>query len=182
MSRARKETMLKFVAHTIPNYIMSCFQLPDNICDCMRASISNHWWGFEESKKKMHWKSWDWLTTPKFMGGMGFRDMKLFNQTLLARQCWRLLIEPDFFCTRVLKGRYFHGGSFLDSSTTRTCSFTWRSLVFGKDLLQQGILWKIGEGDKVRITRDRRVSEALCYPIQPIVHIPDDTKVCALID
>jgi hypothetical protein len=54
--------------------------------------------------------------------------------------------------------------------------------VFGKDLLQQGILWKIGEGDKVRITRDRRVSEALCYPIQPIVHIPDDTKVCALID
>jgi hypothetical protein len=36
--------------------------------------------------------------------------------------------------------------------------------------------------DKVRITEDRWVSETLCYPIEPIVYIPNDMKVCALIN
>jgi hypothetical protein len=31
---------------------MSCFQLPDGICEKMRAIVSNHWWGFEGGKRK----------------------------------------------------------------------------------------------------------------------------------
>jgi hypothetical protein len=75
------------------------------------------------------------------MGGMGFRDMKLFNQAMLARQCWRLLTDPKSLCAKVLKSRYFPNGSFLDSTITRSCSFTWRNLMFGKDLLIKGIMW-----------------------------------------
>jgi hypothetical protein len=112
MSRAGKETLLKSIAQAIPTYIMSCFKLPDNICERMRGTISNHWWGFEGGKKKMHWKSWNWLTMPKFMGGMGFRDMKIFNQAMLARQCWRLITEPDSLCARVLRRRYFQKAYF----------------------------------------------------------------------
>jgi hypothetical protein len=71
LSRAGKEVMLKSVAQAIPTYVMSCFQLPVGICEKMRSTISNHWWGFEGGKRKMHWRSWDWLTTPKSMGGGG---------------------------------------------------------------------------------------------------------------
>lgn len=72
LSRAGKEVMLKAVIQAIPTYVMSCFWLPAGICDKMRSIISNHWWGVEDGKKKMHWRSWEWLTTPKNMGGMGF--------------------------------------------------------------------------------------------------------------
>jgi hypothetical protein len=100
----------------------------------------------------------------KVHGWNGFqRDVKLFSQAMLARQCWGLITElEDSLCAQVLKGRYFPGGYFLNFSTTRSCSFTWRSLMFGKDLLQQGIILKIGEGDKVRITSDRWILEAPC--------------------
>jgi hypothetical protein len=50
-------------------------------------------------------------------------------------------------------------GLFLDSNTTRSCSYTWRSLMYGKELLLQGIVWRVGEGDNVRITEDRWVPQ-----------------------
>ena len=174
--------MLKFVAQSIQNYVMSCFQLPNGICDKMRAIISNHWWGFEGGKKKMHCRSWDWLTTPKFMGGMGFRDMKIFNQAMLARQCWRLISEPDSLCAKVLKGRYYPKCAFIDSGPTRSCSFTWRSLRFGKRLLEKGILWRVGNGKEIRIMKDKWIPGMPCIPIHPMVQIPDELKVNALID
>jgi len=182
LSRAGKEILLKSVAQSIPNYVMSCFQLPNGICDKMRAIISNHWWGFEGGKKKMHWRSWDWLTTPKFMGGMGFRDMKIFNQAMLAKQGWRLIIEPDSLCAKVLKGRYHPKCSFLESGPTRSCSFTWRSLMFGKRLLERGILWRVGNGKEIRIMKDRWILDMPCTPLHPMVQIPDELKVNALID
>jgi hypothetical protein len=89
----------------------------------------------ENGKKKMHWRSWEWLSTPKSLGGMGFRDMSLFNQAMLGKQCWWLLTVTDSLCAKVLKGRYYPNGSFWSASCPRTASYTWRSLMFGKDLL-----------------------------------------------
>jgi hypothetical protein len=107
MSRAGKETFLKSVIQAIPTFVMSCFQIPVSNCDKMRASIANQWWGVEDGKRKLHWRSWDWLSNPKSLGGMGFRDLVLFNQAMLGRQGWRLLTYPTSLCARVLNGRYF---------------------------------------------------------------------------
>jgi hypothetical protein len=62
LSRAGKEIMLKSVIQAIPLYVMSCFRLPATIYDRMRTTISKHWWGIEDGKKKLHWRSWEWLT------------------------------------------------------------------------------------------------------------------------
>jgi len=78
LSRAGKEILLKSVVQAIPIYIMSCFQIPVGICDKMRSIVSNYWWGIENENKKLHWRSWEWLTAPKALGGMGFRDMEQY--------------------------------------------------------------------------------------------------------
>lgn len=46
------------------------------------------------------------MCTPKGMGSMGFKDMQLFNITLLGRQVWRLVNNTDT-CYCVLSAKYF---------------------------------------------------------------------------
>ena len=61
---------------------------------------------------------------PKYMGGLGFRDIELFNLALLARQTWRVLMDQDSLSARVLKAKYFPNESLLQATLKSGASFT----------------------------------------------------------
>ena len=102
-SQAGREVLLKSVAQAIPTYSMSCFLLSKTTGKKMRSPIANYWWGGSAGSKHIHWQSWERLTYPKALGGMGFRDLRNFNLAMLGKQGWRLMDKPDSLCARVLK-------------------------------------------------------------------------------
>jgi ribonuclease HI len=182
LSRAGNETFLKSVIQAIPTHAMSCFQVPIGNCEQMRAVVANQWWGVEGGKRKQHWRSWKWLSAPKTLGGMGFRDMALFNQAMLGKQGWRLLTEPSSLCARVLKGRYFPHTDFWHAPKPRSSSYTWRSILFGRELLFRGAQWGIGDGRTVKITSDNWIPDRPAYMLRPVKEIPGVATVHCLID
>jgi hypothetical protein len=86
MSSAARAVMIKVVAQAIPTYTMSVFKLPATLCEKLMQLTRYFWWGENSEHRKVHWIAWYILLLSKNMGGMGFRDLKLFNQALLARQ------------------------------------------------------------------------------------------------
>ena len=84
-------------------------------------------------------------------GGMGFRDPVAFNQALLAKQAWRLLQYPESLVARVLKACYFQEESIMSATCPSSASYTYRSILHGRDLLREGLVWRIGDGSRVNI-------------------------------
>jgi hypothetical protein len=101
---------------------MSVFKFSAGLCDDLAQIIRNFWWGDEEDQRKVYWMGWDKMTRPKLQGGIGFRDLCLFNQALLAKQAWRLIEHPESLCARVLKARYYPAGDLIDTAFIQNCS------------------------------------------------------------
>ena len=118
---------------------MSCFKLPEVLCDELHSLCANFWWGSSRVRKAIHWVSWDKLCVSKALGGMGFRNLKMFNQAMLAKVGWRIIDNPGSLLSRVLKGKYFPNCDFLDAGVKRSGSFVWRSLRWGRVFLARGI-------------------------------------------
>jgi hypothetical protein len=95
MRMGAKEVLIKLVAQAIPTYMMGVFKLPSMLCEELTQMIRYFWWGEEGGQRKVHWMAWERLVMPKCYGGIGFRDLKLFNQALLARQAWCLIQYPE---------------------------------------------------------------------------------------
>ncbi|XP_074271202.1 putative mitochondrial protein AtMg00310 [Silene latifolia] len=133
---------------------MSLFAIPEGLIEDLHTVAARFWWGSKEGERKLHWWSWEKMCQPKSLGGMGFRDMRIFNQALLAKQVWRLLVRPESLVCRILKAKYFKHGSILDARRGFDPSFTWRSLWNAKSLLMDGLRWRVGDGRNIKVWED----------------------------
>uniref|UniRef100_A0A803PAN7 CCHC-type domain-containing protein n=1 Tax=Cannabis sativa TaxID=3483 RepID=A0A803PAN7_CANSA len=154
-SQAGREVLLKAVIQAIPTYVMSCFRLPKELIKDIHAMMARFWWGSSESKNKIHWGRWEKLCKPKDKGGMGFKDLEKFNQSLLAKQGWKIINNPSSLLAQVLKACYFTNSTFMDAKLGGFCSFMWRSILWGRKIVERGARWRVQSGREVRINEDK---------------------------
>ena len=55
----------------------------------------------------------------------------------------------------MLKGRYYHDGDFMHSTRRKRASHTWRAILAGREVLERGLIRRIGNGKQTNIWRDR---------------------------
>ena len=124
---------MKAIVQAIPTFAMSCFQLPVNHCHEIEVMIKNLFWGQRGERRKIHGKNWESLCKPKNEGGMGFKELRKFNDAMLAK------FSPlgDIFSTQVKSG-----------------SYAWQSILKARYLIAEGARYRVGNGQSIRIYQD----------------------------
>lgn len=98
------------------------------------------------------------LCQPKSAGGMGFRDIRSFNLTLLAKQGWRLT-KPDSLLSQVYQACYFKPDILLNAPLGSRPSATWRSIWQAREYLLMGLRFRVGNRNGISIWADPWIPE-----------------------
>ncbi|KAK9195743.1 hypothetical protein WN943_003868 [Citrus x changshan-huyou] len=153
--RAGKEILLKTVALALPNYAMSIYLLPKELCRELEGLMNSFWWRNNHSSGKgINWVKWEYLCNPKGCGGLGFKQLHLFNIAMLGRQMWKLLTCPESLMARILKARYYPRTSVVRASLGHNPSYVWRSILAAKEVVVQGSRVQVGSGHSISIGKD----------------------------
>ena len=94
----------------------------------------------------MHMLHWDKICLNRREGGIGLKKFSIINQSMLAKQFWRISHNPESLLAKTFKAKYFPRCSIHDSSPKPHHSWFWRNIIKqGNPKLREGRWW-VGKG------------------------------------
>ena len=126
--------------------------------------IRKFWWGNGDSKK-IHRVIWSSLCSSKSVGVMSFRDFQKFNNALLAKLVWGLLHQKNMLLFKVFRAKYFPTSSILEAPVHSKCSYAWRSILQARDIINQGAIWRVGNGQLIDVWNHHWLLNLACSKI-----------------
>lgn len=111
--------LLKTAAQAVPNFWMNLFIIPVEVCNDIQRLMNSFWWSNKGRNKGIRWMAWERLCESKFNGGLGFKDLRRFNVSMLAKKGWRLLNGDNPLVTALMKAKYFPKMDFLNARLAR---------------------------------------------------------------
>ena len=114
---------------------------------------------------------------------MGFKEIEKFNDTLLVKQVRRMINNLNSFCHQVFKARFFQDSLILEAKDSNTGSYSWKSIISARDVIRKGMVWRIGNGQNVRIEEDKwLLGNSNCPIISYLPTVATESKVQVLIN
>ena len=89
--------------------------------------------------------SWETITTPKDVGGLGLKSARHMNVALLMNQAWRLQQKSSMLWAQVLKAKYFPRTNLFKSDINPRASHIWKASQVGIKWLRKGMKWIVGD-------------------------------------
>ncbi|XP_026450731.1 uncharacterized protein LOC113350837 [Papaver somniferum] len=145
--------MVRSVLSTMPSHHMSVFKLPETTIKEMDKVQRFFWWRKEDGKG-FYFIYWTSVGKHKAHGGMGFRDLSVFNKALLTKTAWRLCNEKNQLWLNAMKKHYFADTNALHAKKKKNSSWAWQSVYNMMGFFKEFSLWVIGNGNKVLIWED----------------------------
>uniref|UniRef100_A0A2N9GTW6 Reverse transcriptase domain-containing protein n=1 Tax=Fagus sylvatica TaxID=28930 RepID=A0A2N9GTW6_FAGSY len=156
LSKGGRVTLIKSTLSSIPTYFLSLFPIPMSVANRLEKLQRDFWWGGLEDDHKFHLVNWKQTCTPLPSGGLGIRNMVVFNKALLGKWLWRYSTEPTSLWRQVIDSKYGCQRSAWCTdrvSTTHGVSL-WKHIRAGWKDFSHHISYKVGDGSQISFWHD----------------------------
>jgi len=122
-------------------------------------------WDWGAEGMKIAWVNWETLCTPKGEGGLDIKNVKTFNEALLAKWKWRLGLEEKGMWKEVLESKYGSWRSLDVRKSVQKESRWWKDLrkicESGEDkiLFEENVRWKVGSRTRILFREDKWIGD-----------------------
>ena len=106
LSMGGRITLINSVLSALPICLLSFFRIPKKVVQKIVSIQRNFLWGGHQEANKIPWVKWDKVCLPKNKGGLGIKDLSLFNEALLGKWGWQLANNHDQPWSRILISKY----------------------------------------------------------------------------
>jgi hypothetical protein len=160
--------LLNAVLNAILVFYLSYLKIPVQVWKKVRRIQREFLWGARTGHKKISWINWDTICLPKKKGGLGVRDIRAVNISLLTKWRWKLLDNSQAVWKEVLVSKY--GANVVGRLELGDNVKPWYSSLWWKDVCSigenLGINWfsqnvskKVGNGAQTNFWVDRWIGE-----------------------
>lgn len=130
----------------MPLYTFPCFKVPEATCNKLDAITRAFWWDHDQGFRKLHLVNWDKICMSKDEGGLGQKKFSLINQTMLAKQFWRIHHNPHSLLAKTFKAKYFPRCTIHECTPKPHQSWFWRNIIKHDNIKLKEGKWWVGKG------------------------------------
>ncbi|KAK2444918.1 hypothetical protein QL285_015908 [Trifolium repens] len=158
--------LINAVLNALPIFFLSYLKMPVKVWREVVKIQRNFLWGGLANRRKLCWVKWSAICKPKKEGGLGIKDLRLMNSSLLAKWRWKLLEEGDEMWKKIVVAKY--GNFVVGNCSLDVNNFGAGASVWWRDIcrLDSGIGWfsqmvskKVGNGNNTLFWKDVWVGE-----------------------
>jgi hypothetical protein len=156
LSKGGRVTLIKSTLSNLPTYFLSLFPIPSSVSSLIEKLQRDFLWGGIGEEFKFHLVNWSKVCSSISNGGLGIRNLRIFNKALLGKWLWRYAHERGAWWKSVVDAKY-------GSTWASWCSLKppgshgvglWKNIRKGWSLLCSHTKLILGNGSRIRFWDD----------------------------
>ena len=160
LTYAGRLQLIASILSSMQVYWASVFILPKAVIREINKLLKRFLWCQGEVAKGRAKVSWDNICKPKDQGGLGIKNLQIWNEVLIMKHLWNVAAKKDTLWVKWISVEKLKGRSIWEGSIDKKNSIGWNNILKLREKIRIHVGYKIGNGKSISAWHDRWCNES----------------------